>query len=96
VAVREGEEDDVVAGEVFLRRVGEDAVRQREEVWLVGSERRAGVATSGQGADLDVGVTEEQPEQLTACVSTGSTHRDPDCHLDNYARSCKVTQPGFG
>lgn len=59
---------------------------------LVGAERRAGVATGRQRAYLDVRVAEEQAEQLTARVPTGTAYRDPDRHMDDYAQSCKPTQ----
>jgi hypothetical protein len=85
-----------VAGQGVRCGVGEDPVGQWEQVGLVRAERCAGVAAGGQRADLDFWVAEEQTEQLTARVPARSAYRDPDRHVDDYARSCKVTQPRSG
>jgi hypothetical protein len=79
-AVREGEEDDVVPGEGLRRRRCEDAVGERHEVRLVLAEGGAGVAGGGHGADLHLGVAEEEAEQLTTGVAAGARDRDRDAH----------------
>ena len=52
----------------------------------------AGAAVGGQRADLDVGMAQEQAEQLASRVPAGAGYRDPHCHTHDYARSCKTTQ----
>ena len=74
--MRQGQEDDVVPGEdVDVGRL-EHPLGQRDEVRLERAERLPGVAGAGQGADLDLGVPEQQAQQLTTGVPTGSGDRD--------------------
>jgi hypothetical protein len=47
---------------------------------LEGAEELAGVAAGRQRADLDPGVCEQEAQQLTAGVSTGSGDGDPRTH----------------
>ena len=56
LAVRQGEEDDVVPGERLELGRLEHPVGQRHQVGLEGAERLARVGGAGQGADLDLGV----------------------------------------
>ena len=78
--MRQREDDDVVAGE----RVGggrlEDPVGQRDEVRVVLAQPAAGRAGRGQRADLDLRVTEQQPQQLAAGVPARARDADPDAH----------------
>ena len=74
--MRQAEEDHVVAGQRLHRRVDEDAVGEREQVRLERAEPLAGVGARGQGADLDLGVAEEQAQDLAPGVPTGSGDGD--------------------
>jgi hypothetical protein len=79
--VRQREEDDVVARERVVRGGLENPVRERREVGLVLAERRPGAGGSGQRADPDLGVPEEEAEQLTTGVSAGARDGDGDAHV---------------
>ena len=74
--MRQGQEDDVVAGERLRAGLLEDPVGERHQVRLEATERLAGVAAGRQRADLDLGVAEQQAQQLTAGVPAGSGDRD--------------------
>ncbi|GAB3262078.1 hypothetical protein GCM10027448_35870 [Nocardioides dilutus] len=54
----------------------EDPLRQWHQVWLERAKELPGVAGSGQGADLDLGVTQQETQQLTTGVPAGSGDRD--------------------
>ena len=90
--MRQGEEHDVVVGETGGGGLGEHPVGQRDQVRLVLGERRARVAARRQGADLDLGVREQQPEEFSPGVPTRTRYRDPNRHTHDYARPCKFTQ----
>ena len=85
LAVRQRQEDDVVAGERLEVGRLEDPVGQRHQVRLEAAERLAGVRGAGQGADLDVGVAEQEAQQLATGVPAGSGDRDT-CprHVHDY------------
>ncbi|GAB3039888.1 hypothetical protein GCM10011376_36490 [Nocardioides flavus (ex Wang et al. 2016)] len=70
------EEHDVVAGQRLDRGVDQDAVRQREQVRLQGTQPLAGVGPGGEGADLDVGMAQEEAQDLAPGVPTGSGDGD--------------------
>ena len=76
LAVRQGEEDDVVAGEGLGAGLLEHPVGQRHQVRLQHAEALARVGPAGEGADLDVGVAEQQAEDLAPGVPTGSGDGD--------------------
>lgn len=75
LSVGQGEKDHVVPGEHIGGGRLQNTVGQRPEVRLKGAEALAGVGVPGEGADLDAGVPQEQPEQFPTGVSTGSRHR---------------------
>ncbi|MGX1094617.1 hypothetical protein RKD47_005298 [Streptomyces albogriseolus] len=75
LAVRQGEEDDVVPGERLGGGRLQHPVGQGEQVRLERAQPLSGVGVPGQGADLDPGVGQEQTQQLTARVPTRSGHR---------------------
>ena len=74
VAVREGEEHDVVTGERFGVGGQQLAVGQRHQVRVVLAHRRPGAGAGGHRSDLEPGVAAEQPQQLAAGVPAGSRH----------------------
>ena len=85
LAVRQGEEDDVVACQHVGRGIGQDATGQRDEVRLVLRERGTRVVRGGERTEFDVGVGEQQPEELSSGVSTRACHRHPNRHANDYA-----------
>ena len=78
--MRQGQHHDVVTRE----RVGggrlDDPVGQRHELRMVLAQAAAGRAGRGQRADLDLGMTEEQPQQLATGVAARARDTDPDAH----------------
>jgi hypothetical protein len=52
---------------------------------MVLTEDGSGIGARGQGPDLDLGVSEQQPEQLSACITCGACHRNPRSHPHEYA-----------
>ena len=74
--MRQGEEDDVVAGEGLGGGLLEHPVGERHEVGLQHTEALAGVGPAGEGADLDVGVGEQQAQDLAPGVPAGSGDGD--------------------
>jgi hypothetical protein len=94
VAVRQGEQDRVVSGQPLHSGIGQDPLGERDEVRVVLAETASGVAARRQLTDLDLRVAEQQPKQLATCVPARSRYRDPECHLDYYARSCNFIQGG--
>jgi hypothetical protein len=74
LAVREGEEDDVVPGEGLGGRLDEREVREGAQVGLQGDEGLTGVLERRDGRDLEVGVRSEEPEELTAGVPAGARY----------------------
>jgi hypothetical protein len=79
--VRQGEEGDVVSGQDGGRRVLEPSVSQRGQVRVDRPEELTRVATRRHGADLDVRVGEQEPEDL----SSGVPARPRDCCPDHNA-----------
>jgi len=79
-AVREGEEDQVGAGQGD--RVGrhETAVGQRRQLRVHRAHRLAGRRLRRKRPELDGGVPDEQAQQLPSCVPAGAGNGDPDTH----------------
>ena len=93
LAVRQGQEDHVVAGQGLDGGLLEDPLGQRHEVRLEAAERLRRVGGTGQRADLDLGVGQQQPQQLTAGVPAGSGDRDPGPgHVHDYTYVCMCMQ----
>ncbi len=80
LAVRQGEEDDVVAGEHVGSRLLQRQVRERAQVRLVLGEGLSRVRVRGHGADLDVGMCGEDPEDLAARIAGCAGDGDRICH----------------
>ena len=62
---------------------------------MVGADERSRRDAGGQRADLDVGVAEQQPHQLSPGIPAGSGHRDAESHAHDYAANdnlCKRVQ----
>ena len=78
--VRQREEDDVVPGEHLGRRVLQREVRERAQVRLVLDEGLSRVRVRGDGADLDVGMCGEDPEDLAARIAGCAGDGDRICH----------------
>ncbi len=103
LAVRKGEEDDVVACERLGGGRFQGAVRQRHEVRLQGSEELSGVGVAGECADLHLGVREQQAQDFSARVPARSGHRYTYHHrtllidgmtIRTSARLCNVVDLG--
>ena len=85
LAVGQREEDDVVAGKRLDVGLLEHPVGQGHEVRLQGAERLAGVGVPREGADLDLWMAQEQPEDLAPGVPAGARHCDPlRRHMHDY------------
>ena len=82
--VRQGQEDDVVAGEGGGVGGAQHAVGQRQQVGLEGAERGAGVGAGGQRADLHLGVGQQQAQELSPGVPARAGDGDPDRHAHDY------------
>ena len=63
-----------MAGEDLGGGLLEHAVGERQQVRLERAEPLARVGVAGQGADLDLGVRQEQTQQFPARVPTRSGH----------------------
>lgn len=70
-----------MAGKVRGGGLQHGSFSEWDEVLVVGQQRGSGTRASGKGADLHLGVPEQQPEQLTAGVSGGAGYRDLDRHV---------------
>ena len=80
--MRQAQEDDVVSGEDLRCRVLQDPVGQREQMGMVRTQERPGIATRGERADLEfagsqTGVPAQQPEYLATRVAARAGHRHP-------------------
>ena len=64
MAVGQGEEDHVVPGQGLGRGVVEASSRKWRQLGMDRPEELTGAATRRHGADLDVRVGEQQPEDL--------------------------------
>ena len=86
--MRQREDDDVVAGQGG--RVGglEHAVGQGQQVGVRLAEALARVAVRGHRADLDLGVAQQEAQDLAPGVAGGAGHRCSECHLHNDTGSC--------
>ncbi len=84
--MRQGEEDDVVAREDLGRRGLDDPVGQGRQVRLQVTETGPGAASGGQRTDLDVGMVQQEPEQLAARVAGRPGDRDLEDHVHDYAK----------
>jgi hypothetical protein len=87
VAVRQGEEHDVVTVERGRGRVLQHAVRQRQEVRLVRTQARARAPARRECPDLHV----RMPEEFSPGVSARPRYRYPH-HAYDYARWRKLMQ----
>lgn len=103
LAVREGEEDDVVAREDLGGGRLQGASRERHEVRLQGAEELSGVGVAGEGADLHLGVRQQEAQDFPARVPARSGHRYTYHHrtllidgmtIRTYARLCNVLDRG--
>lgn len=80
LAVRQAEEDHVVPRQHLGGGGLQHAVGQRQQVRLQESQLRPGVGAAGQRTDLDLGVAEQQAQDLTARITTRSGDGDSQCH----------------
>ena len=78
VAVRQREEDDVVAGQRVDGGRLEHAVGERDQVRVDAPEPFTGTAGRRDGADLELRVGEQQPEDLSSGVAARPRHCCPD------------------
>ncbi len=92
--MRQREEDDIVPAEDLRRALTQHAVGQRGKVRLELTQSSTRVAARRHRADLDIGVLQEEPQQLSPGVPAGSRHCDP-YHADDYAAWCNLMQSGF-
>jgi hypothetical protein len=89
LAVREREEHDVVAAQGVDAGLDEHPPGERHQVRLERAELLAGVRGTGERADLDPGVREQEPKQLSSGIPTGSGDRDlraPHAHDYTHVR----------
>ncbi len=93
--MREAEEDHVVAGQHLGRGLLERAPGQRHEVRLEAAEEGAGVGAAGQRADLDLGMGQQQPEDLAPGVPARPGDGDRDSHVHNHTDICMEWITGF-
>ena len=91
-AVRQGEEDHVVARQGLRGGRFHESIGQRHQVRLGITEATAHVGVPGHGPDLHLRMVEQQPEQLTARIPGGACHRYSRRHLHEYAIGSKVMQ----
>ena len=76
LAVRERQEDDVVPGQGLGVGLLEHPVGERDQVRLEAPSGSPALLPAGQRADLDLGVREQQAQQLTTGVPAGSGDGD--------------------
>ena len=69
-----------MAGRVLGGGVGHHPVGQRRQVRLVLPQPPPGAGSGRDRADLDVGMAEQQAEQLPARIPGGPSHRSPIGH----------------
>ena len=84
LAVRERGEEQVGVGQDVRVRAGEDGVVEAGipgQLRVRRRHREAGAAVRGERADLEVGVTGQQPEQFAARVAAGPRDRNPGTHM---------------
>jgi hypothetical protein len=85
LAVGQGEEDDVVAGEGVGVGLVEHPVGQRHQVGLERAEGLARVGVPREGTDLYLWMAQQQPEDLAPGVPAGARHCDPlRRHVHDY------------
>jgi hypothetical protein len=72
LAVRQGEEDDVVAGEVLGCRLDEVEVREGAQVRLQRDERLPRVLERGDRGDRELRVPGEQAQELTPGIAASA------------------------
>nr|KEP24043.1 hypothetical protein DA06_24490 [Georgenia sp. SUBG003] len=82
--VRQGEDDDVVAGERLGGRGLQDPLRERTQVRVVGVKALPGAGVRRQRTDLGVGMVQEQAQHLAAGVAGGACDGDGEGHLHNH------------
>ena len=76
--MRQGEEDDVVAGQRVDGGRLEHAVRERDQVRVDAAEPFTRTAGRRDGSDLELRVGEQQPEDLASGVAARPRHCCPD------------------
>jgi hypothetical protein len=54
------------------------------------TEEGAGIAAGGDRANLNHGVTKQQAEHLSACITGSTCHRSPYSHPHEYAMADKL------
>jgi hypothetical protein len=90
-AVRQGEEDDVVAGEVLHRGVDEHPVGEGVQVRLQLPQPLARVGMGPHGPDLDLRVTGEDPQDLATGVAGCPRHCCAERHrTHSSSKLCMV------
>ena len=94
--VGQREEDHVVAGEGLCRRVGDHPVSQGREVLVVGEQGCPGAGARGQRPEFDLGMGQQQPEQLTAGIAGRPGHGYGVRHRHYYAESGMIIPVGGG
>jgi hypothetical protein len=88
--VRERGEEQVGFGQGVRVGAGEDGVVKAGvpgELRVRGGDRLPGAAVGGERADLEVGMTGQQPEQFAARVAAGPRYRNPGTHM-SLTSSC--------
>jgi hypothetical protein len=79
------EEDHLVMCEHFRRCLGYHPIAQWSQMWMVLAQERSGTGTGRHGANLLLGMREQQPEQLSARIASGAGYRNPHSHSHEYA-----------
>jgi hypothetical protein len=90
--VRQSEEDNIMISEHLRRRFRHKPIAERNQLWMVLSQQCSSAGAPRDCPHFHLGMTEQQPKQLPACITCSTRHCDTYRHSHDYAIANKVMQ----
>jgi hypothetical protein len=75
--VRKSQKDHIVIGKYLSGCFRHQPSCQWGQLWVVLTEERSRTGASRYGPDLHLGMGKQQPEELSACITSAACHRSP-------------------
>ncbi|GAA1669992.1 hypothetical protein GCM10009791_16930 [Citricoccus zhacaiensis] len=88
--VRQGQEDDVMAGQHLSRGLLQDAIGQGMQMRLEGTQTLPGVRVGRDGPDLHFRVGEEEAQDFSSGISAGAGDGNCETHAPMLGEICSV------
>ena len=75
--------------EHLRRRLRHKPITERNQLWMVLAQQCSRAGARRDCPDFHIGMTKQQPKQLSACITCGTRHCSPYGHPHEYGRTDK-------